>query len=246
MLTTSSSVHAFSSSKCLGGCWLSSRDISCRDSRPIVQLHSAVVQEEVLVGRRDARPLKGQLDSDAVVGFSRPPVPVEEDKRAFRAAKNSTRISRSSTMTSLSVKSESLLAYEASIRMAERRSGTKIKDSRKNREARARVNSYQLYKSSKSVPESMLQFSREIHQEERISRMEEIDLGEKTQEGLRLQILYDNLVKEHGREPTDEEWCAAAGKINVQAISNAIDEGIKAKDRLVRSNLRMVQSVVNT
>lgn len=47
------------------------------------------------------------------------------------------------------------------------------------------------------------------------------------------------------REPTDEEWCAEAGKINMEAIRQALDEGLEAKNRLVTANLRMVQGVVN-
>ncbi len=48
-----------------------------------------------------------------------------------------------------------------------------------------------------------------------------------------------------GRNPSDNEWCAAAGKINIEALNLAIEEGMEAKDRLVTSNLRMVQGVVN-
>jgi len=103
-----------------------------------------------------------------------------------------------------------------------------------------------LYKNNPTVPDSLLQFAEEIHHEDRISRSEEIELGEKTQEAIRLQNLYDVLEQKLNREPTDEEWCAAAGKINMEAIGQTIEEGIQAKNKLVTSNLRMVQSVVNT
>ncbi len=53
------------------------------------------------------------------------------------------------------------------------------------------------------------------------------------------------MIAENGREPSDDEWCAAAGKINMEALQNAIEEGIQAKNQLVTSNLRMVQGVVN-
>lgn len=53
------------------------------------------------------------------------------------------------------------------------------------------------------------------------------------------------LFHEYGREPSDDEWCAAAGKINIQALQDAIQDGINAKNLLVTSNLRMVQGVVN-
>jgi len=48
-----------------------------------------------------------------------------------------------------------------------------------------------------------------------------------------------------GREPTDDEWCAAAGKINAVALRETIEDGVRAKNHLVASNLRMVQRVVN-
>lgn len=82
-------------------------------------------------------------------------------------------------------------------------------------------------------------------QEERITPKEELELGTRTQEAIRLQKLYDNLIIEYGREPSDHEWCAAAGKINMEALEDVLQDGINAKNQLVTSNLRMVQGVVN-
>lgn len=107
-------------------------------------------------------------------------------------------------------------------------------------------NNRALYAKSKAVPDSMKHFVTEIHREDRITRHEEIVLGEQTQEAVRLNNIYDQLKEKYQREPTDEEWCAASGKINMEAISQAIDDGLSAKNKLVTSNLRMVQSVVNT
>ena len=90
-----------------------------------------------------------------------------------------------------------------------------------------------------------MQFANEIHDVDRITPEEEIELGEKTQEALHLQHIYDGLVNKLDREPTDDEWCAASGKFNMEAIAQIIDEGLEAKNRLVTSNLRMVQGVVN-
>ena len=45
--------------------------------------------------------------------------------------------------------------------------------------------------------------------------------------------------------PTDAKWCADAGKINMDAFCRVMDEGNVAKKRLVTSNLRMVQGIVN-
>lgn len=82
-------------------------------------------------------------------------------------------------------------------------------------------------------------------QEERITPNQELQLGRLTQEAIQLQSLYDKLEIHLQREPTDEEWCAASGKINMEAIRQAMEEGIEAKNKLVTSNLRLVQGVVN-
>ena len=64
-------------------------------------------------------------------------------------------------------------------------------------------------------------------------------------EAVRLQKIFNGLELQLAREPTDDEWCAASGKINMEALSQAIQEGLEAKNKLVTSNLRMVQGVVN-
>ena len=136
-------------------------------------------------------------------------------------------------------------AYRDGIKIAEQRSGKKFVDTSESKKKRRQINGESMYKSSASVPDSMLQFANEIHEVERITPTEEIILGEKTQEAIRLQSVYDNLVNQLDREPTDDEWCAASGKINMEALTQAIEEGLEAKNKLVESNLRMVQGVVN-
>ena len=79
----------------------------------------------------------------------------------------------------------------------------------------------------------------------RITPSEEIALGEKTQTYMQLQALQSNLAKELGRAPTDEEWCAASGRINLQSVETIMKEGLEAKNKLVTANLRLVQRVVN-
>jgi len=102
-----------------------------------------------------------------------------------------------------------------------------------------------MYEKSPSVPDSLVQFANELHQEDRISAAEEIELGYRTQEAIRLHNLYSDLENRLSREPSDEEWCAAAGKINMEALRTAIEDGVEAKKKLITSNLRMVQRVVN-
>jgi RNA polymerase primary sigma factor len=132
------------------------------------------------------------------------------------------------------------------MRLVEHRTGRKYKESPEARKSRRKAAGEQMYKASASVPDSLIRFSEEIHKEDRISRAEEVELGEKTQEAIKLQNLYDKLEEKLQREPTDDEWCAAAGKINMETIRQTIEEGLEAKNKLVTSNLRMVQSVVNT
>ena len=129
-----------------------------------------------------------------------------------------------------------------------RMSSTKRKVSQMSRKAtmkRRQLNSEALYKKSSSVPDSLLSYTKEIHAISRVSPKEEIELGTKTQEAIRLQKMYNDLHQKYGREPTDDEWCAAAGKINMEALKEALQAGNDAKNQLVASNLRMVQRVVN-
>lgn len=158
--------------------------------------------------------------------------------------------SRSSTMPGFSERgpTDREKAYKDGINLAERRSGknlSKLSNTDAAKKERRRVSGQSMYKSSSSVPDSMIQFADEIHDIDRITPKEEITLGEKTQEAIQLQNVYDNLQKKLMREPTQEEWCAASGKINMEAISQAIEEGLEAKNTLVTANLRMVQGVVN-
>jgi RNA polymerase sigma factor (sigma-70 family) len=147
---------------------------------------------------------------------------------------------RSSTMPGLN------RLTEQSPRSVLRAPGVTQFEAPETRESRRKINGENMYRNSPAVPESMVQFADLIHKQDRITHKEEKELGSKTQEAIRLQNLYDSLVIKLNRDPTDDEWCAEAGKINMEAIRQAIDEGIEAKNKLVTSNLRMVQSVVNT
>ena len=62
-----------------------------------------------------------------------------------------------------------------------------------------------------------------------------------------MQNIYSSLEEELRREPTEEEWFAASdGVDSVEELQATIVQGMEAKNRLVESNLRMVQGVVNT
>lgn len=155
--------------------------------------------------------------------------------------------SRSSTMPGFKerINTNRQKAYRDGIKIAEQRTGMKFVESDAAKKKRRQLNGENMYKTSKSVPDSLTQFANEIHKVDRITPKEEISLGEKTQEAIRLQNIYDGLVANLEREPTDDEWCAAAGKFNMESLSQTINEGLEAKNKLVSSNLRMVQGVVN-
>lgn len=102
-----------------------------------------------------------------------------------------------------------------------------------------------MYRNSATVPDSLLDYARDFHAVSRVTPGQEVELGTRTQEAVRLQRIQSELASKYGREPTDDEWCAAAGKVNALALREAIDDGLDAKNQLVASNLRMVQRVVN-
>eukprot|EP00979_Chaetoceros_neogracilis_P018953 scaffold11521_cov277-Chaetoceros_neogracile.AAC.3 len=117
--------------------------------------------------------------------------------------------------------------------------------SEKEQKKRRKENSEAMYRGSASVPDSLIAFTREIHMESRITPKEEVELGTMTQEAIGIEKIHHELELKLNRKPTDNEWCAAAGKINMEALQTAVEDGMEAKDRLVTSNLRMVQGVVN-
>lgn len=154
---------------------------------------------------------------------------------------------RSSTMPGFGQKvtTDRRRAYDAGIKLAEERSGQKFIESSEAKVKRQETGGALMYRTTASVPESLMRFAYEIHDIQRITPKEEKELGTKTQEAIKLQNIFDGLERKLAREPTDEEWCAASGKINMEAISQVIEEGLEAKNKLVLSNLRMVQGVVN-
>mmetsp|Transcript_16850 Transcript_16850/g.37914 ORF Transcript_16850/g.37914 Transcript_16850/m.37914 type:complete len:317 (-) Transcript_16850:741-1691(-) len=119
--------------------------------------------------------------------------------------------------------------------------GKKSTDSREEK----RLSQIKMYNGYGTVPESLIDFTAEIHGFDRVTPQREKELGLKSQEATHLQSVYDNLERSLGRQPTSDEWCAAAGKINMEALRQAIQDGLDAKNQLVTANLRLVQRVVN-
>ena len=161
--------------------------------------------------------------------------------------------SKSSTMPGFKTRNANLSgrrrAHRDGLRVAEQRSGKDLKkiiNSRNSVSARTKANSEAMYRGSASVPDSLIAYTEQIHKvTNRITPAEEIELGTETQEAIRLQNVYSDLEEQLHREPSDAEWCAAAGKINTEALKAALEDGMQAKNRLVEANLRLVQGVVN-
>jgi len=174
--------------------------------------------------------------------------PPTATKRRINSRKKSK--NQSSTMPGF-IKDEGLDKHITSLDMArlpntqESRKLIRKVNTKRAKIKRRQTNSEMMYKKSASVPDSMLDYAREIHSVERVTPKEEKELGTKTQEAIRIQQLHDELQNKYGREPTDDEWAAAAGKMNVVALKEALEDGMAAKNQLVASNLRMVQRVVN-
>ena len=166
----------------------------------------------------------------------------EPNKKKSRSSTMPGFIKTESSITSASISSSSQQQHtRRSTRMVRpRESLSKLKNSN-----RRQTNAESMYRNSATVPDSLLDYARDFHAVSRVTPGQEVELGTRTQEAARLQRIQTELASKYGREPTDDEWCAAAGKVNALALREAIDDGLDAKNQLVASNLRMVQRVVN-
>ena len=183
--------------------------------------------------------------------------PVASKSKLKKATNNATKVakksppkskSKSSTMPGF-IKDKDLDRHIANLRLSRlptsQRKLTRMVQSKSAKLKRCQTNSETMYKNSAAVPDSMVDYTQEIHAISRVTPKEEKELGTKTQEAIRLQQLHGDLQEKYGREPSDDEYCAAAGKLNIVALQEAIEDGMEAKNQLVASNLRMVQRVVN-
>ncbi|GKY95616.1 hypothetical protein MPSEU_000522900 [Mayamaea pseudoterrestris] len=150
-----------------------------------------------------------------------------------------------STMPAFMAETAGQRAFKAGIRSYERRSGRVYSESLQETMQRSNDNASKFYAKCANAPESLVHFSREIQKHVLLTHEEELALGALIQDAIRLQRLYDLLEIKFGREPTDQEWCAAAGKDAIGQLYQALEHGRQAKNRLVVSNLRLVQKVVN-
>jgi RNA polymerase nonessential primary-like sigma factor len=85
-------------------------------------------------------------------------------------------------------------------------------------------------------------YLREIGRVPLLTHEEEIHYGKQVQRCTALYGVRDNLATQLERQPTLEEWAAAA-ELEVKELNRAIAEGEIAKRKMVEANLRLVVSV---
>ena len=221
-----------------------------RSLRPVSS--TPAQQRQSANARRSSKVAAPERKSTPASGRRKLAAPQRKGRKSVTATRGK---SKSSTMPGFQERNANLSgrrrAHRDGIRIAEEKSGKKLEkivNTQSSSDARRRANSMAMYKGSASVPDSLVAYTKEIHDAtQRVTPAEEKELGAKTQEAIRLQNIYSSLEEELGREPTDEEWCAASdGVDSVEELRTSIVQGMEAKNRLVESNLRMVQGVVNT
>ena len=89
---------------------------------------------------------------------------------------------------------------------------------------------------------SVQSYLKEIGRISRLTREEEISLGKQVQQLVSLTKKSEELAKSSGREPSTDEWAAAAG-LTVEDLQQQIDRGEAARRRMVEANLRLVVSI---
>lgn len=64
----------------------------------------------------------------------------------------------------------------------------------------------------------------------------------KKQELLKLERLQEELAERCGGQPTSAQWAAAAG-VDLKTLRKRISYGILCKDKMIKSNIRLVISI---
>lgn len=75
-----------------------------------------------------------------------------------------------------------------------------------------------------------------------LTATEEIELSEGIQDLLKLEKLQEELVARYGGQPTFAQWAAAAG-VDQKTLRRRINYGILCKDKMIKSNVRLVISI---
>ncbi|XP_021831361.1 RNA polymerase sigma factor sigB isoform X2 [Prunus avium] len=80
------------------------------------------------------------------------------------------------------------------------------------------------------------------HTSRLLTANEEIELSEGIQELLKLEKLQEELAQRCGGQPTIAQWAAAAG-VDQKTLRKRINYGILCKDKMIKSNIRLVISI---
>ncbi|OIT40541.1 PREDICTED: RNA polymerase sigma factor sigB-like isoform X1 [Nicotiana attenuata] len=75
-----------------------------------------------------------------------------------------------------------------------------------------------------------------------LTASEEHKLSEGIQELLKLERLQEELAERCGGQPTSAQWAAAAG-VDLKTLRKRINYGILCKDKMIKSNIRLVISI---
>ncbi|KAK4593720.1 hypothetical protein RGQ29_017717 [Quercus rubra] len=75
-----------------------------------------------------------------------------------------------------------------------------------------------------------------------LTATEELELSEGIQDMLKLEKLQEELIERCGGEPTFAQWAAAAG-VDSKTLRKRLNYGIQCKDRMIKSNIRLVISI---
>ncbi|KAK5813782.1 RNA polymerase sigma factor sigB-like isoform X1 [Gossypium arboreum] len=71
---------------------------------------------------------------------------------------------------------------------------------------------------------------------------EELELSEGIQDLLKLESVQEELAKRFGELPTFARWAAAAG-VDQKTLRRRLDYGVLCKDKMIKSNIRLVISI---
>ncbi|CAM9384817.1 unnamed protein product, partial [Sphacelaria rigidula] len=71
---------------------------------------------------------------------------------------------------------------------------------------------------------------------------EEIILGRQIQMGIRYEAVRDHMHKTHSTDPTNEQWAYAVG-VDVETLMSELRRARKAKQAMLKANLRLVVSI---
>ncbi|KAG8487136.1 hypothetical protein CXB51_020663 [Gossypium anomalum] len=71
---------------------------------------------------------------------------------------------------------------------------------------------------------------------------EELELSEGIQDLLKLESLQEELAKRFGELPTFAQWAAAA-RVDQKTLRRRLDYGVLCKDKMIKSNIRLVISI---